>query len=58
MHVQGLEMAIGLGVETIKMQRQKAKLRQECINLAKRASPKEPSGNEKLTQGYTTRKQV
>ena len=51
-------MAIGLGVETVKMQRQKVKLRQEYINLAETASTKEESGNEKLTQGYTTRKQV
>ena len=58
MQVQGLEMAIGLGVETIKMQRQKAKLRQECINLAETTSTKEETGNEKLMQGCTAKKQV
>ena len=51
-------MAIGLGVETVKMQRQKEKLRKECINLSETASAKEESGNEKLTQGCTARKQV
>ena len=47
-----------VGEETLKMQRQKEKLRQECINLAETASTKEESGNEKLMQGCTARKQV
>ena len=51
-------MAIGLGVETLKMQRQQEKLRQECINLAETASTKEENGDEKLKQGCTARKQV